>query len=77
MIRKLSSMAPLLLLAACGGGGEQAGNVAVGDDAAGGTAARSYESDNLTSIDAAANDASIQPLAPDTPPEAPPANSAE
>lgn len=76
MIRKLSSMAPLLLLAACGGG-EQAGNVAIGDDAAGGTAARSYEGDNLTSIDAAANDASIQPLAPDTPPEAAPANSAE
>lgn len=76
MIRKLSMMAPLLLLAACGSGGEQAGNTVTGDDAPDDAAARSYEGDNLTSIDAAANDASIQPLAPDTPVEAEAVNTA-
>lgn len=66
MVRKLSMVTPLLLLAACGSGGEQAANMAEAD--AGGIGdARSYAGDNLTSIDAAANDAAIQPLAPDTP----------
>lgn len=65
-MRRLSMVVPLLLLAACGGGGEQAANVADAD-IGGAVDTRTYEGDNLTSIDAAANDAAIQPLAPDTP----------
>ena len=68
-------LAPILLLAACGGGGETAGNLAEGEPGIGGDE-RSYAGDNLTSIDAAANDAAIQPLAPDQPLGAAPANAA-
>jgi hypothetical protein len=75
LVRKLSMVTPLLLLAACGSGGEQAANLTDAD--AGGIGdARSYAGDNLSSIDAAANDAAIQPLAPDTPVGNPAANDA-
>lgn len=66
MIRRLSTVALFLLLTACGGGGAPTANVAE-PDVGGSVDARTYEGDNLTSIDAAAVDAAIQPLAPDTP----------
>ncbi|PCD03745.1 hypothetical protein COC42_05185 [Sphingomonas spermidinifaciens] len=69
MIRKPLVLLSLSMLAACGGG-DAGGNLAEGELGPD-VAERSYEGDNLTSIDAAANDASIQPLAPDSPLEAP------
>lgn len=70
-MKRLAVLSPVLLaLAACGGAGENAVAPTVneaGVDTGLPIDEPVYSGDNLTMIDAAANDAAAQPLAPDTP----------
>jgi hypothetical protein len=76
-------LAPLLaaaVLAGCGGADQGAADGNAADEALTSNDEPIYAGDNLTAIDAAANGAAGQPLAPDTPPggePATPANAAD